>query len=245
MYTIDGANLEETYSTLMKWDETFALDARFDYPVLRDEGLAGTPQIRGRVVQLSLRVVGSTREDLRDNLTTLAARCLVRSGQLKQFDDRYLTVYLADIREQILPGGLAADMRVRFQAVDPFWYSVTEENDSQLAVLTGQQLVINNEGNVLLYPYLKIKAATATDLTNVQFKNVTTSKTLTVNTTVTSADYLVVKMFERTAAIGSSSKLKNTSGDWWTLAVGNNTIQVDWDGGGTADWYIYWRERWL
>jgi len=92
---------------------------------------------------------------------------------------------------------------------DPFGYS--EENS-----LTGSGTA-TNAGNYETYPTFTIPAST--DPT-VQVG----TDVLEYTGTIGAGDTLVIDCEARTAVIGSTNVLKNLSGDWPVLAVGDNTV---------------------
>lgn len=88
---------------------------------------------------------------------------------------------------------------------------------------TGAEIIANN-GNGNAYPTVTIIGA----IENPSLQNTTTSKNLSINYTLnTSTDYIELDFYNRTAlANGTTNILQYVSGDWWTLAPGNNTVKL-------------------
>jgi len=84
--------------------------------------------------------------------------------------------------------------------------------------------VIANDGNAPAFPTIRIYGA----IENPTLTNLTTGKTLSVNYTLTAeTDYIDIDIYNRTAKDASGNNIKRyVTGDWWTLAVGNNSIKL-------------------
>lgn len=84
---------------------------------------------------------------------------------------------------------------------------------------------VTNGGNFEAYPVITFYGP----LTNPSITNITTGKTLNLNLTLASeTDYVVVDIFNRTALLypGGTNARRYLSGDFWTLAKGNNIINI-------------------
>jgi phage-related protein len=112
---------------------------------------------------------------------------------------------------------------VPLKVADPFGYS--EENS-----LTGSGTA-TNAGNYETFPTLTIPPST--DPT-VQVG----TDVLTYTGTIGAGDTLIIDCEARTAVIGSTNVLKNLSGDWPVLAVGDNTVTVS-----EATTIMTWRDK--
>lgn len=84
--------------------------------------------------------------------------------------------------------------------------------------------VITNDGNAPAYPTIRIYGA----IQNPTLTNQTTGKTLSITYTLSSdTDYIDIDIYNRTAKNASGATIKRyVTGDWWTLAVGANTIKL-------------------
>lgn len=85
-------------------------------------------------------------------------------------------------------------------------------------------VVINNAGNAPAYPTIRIYGA----IQNPTLVNLTTGKTLSITYTLSSeTDYIDIDIYNRTAKNSSGTSIKQyVTGDWWTLAVGDNTVKL-------------------
>lgn len=84
--------------------------------------------------------------------------------------------------------------------------------------------VITNDGNAPAYPTIRIYGA----IQNPTLVNQTTGKTLSITYTLSSStDYIDIDIYRRTAKNQAGASIKRyVTGDWWTLAVGANTIKL-------------------
>ena len=109
----------------------------------------------------------------------------------------------------------------------------------------GGEITMANDGNYEAFPRFLF----AGPLTTPTLTNVTTGKVLNVNTSLaTFDDKLEVDVFLRTARFlpSGTNARRYISGDFWTMAIGNNTIKLgsaSFNTTGRAS--IYFRSHWL
>lgn len=128
------------------------------------------------------------------------------------------------------------------QAEYPFLRSQTEKTDTAFIFSGGgmaipmiipldmsvggvNEITVVNAGNFEAYPVFTF----AGPLANPTLSNITTGKTLNINTSLASAgDMLEVDIFLRTAKFlpSGANARQFVTGDFWTLAVGSNVIHL-------------------
>lgn len=84
--------------------------------------------------------------------------------------------------------------------------------------------VITNDGNAPAFPTIRIYGA----IQNPTLVNQTTNKILSITYTLASStEYIDIDIYRRTAKNQAGASIKRyVTGDWWTLAVGANTIKL-------------------
>lgn len=98
----------------------------------------------------------------------------------------------------------------------------------------GGSVTVTNSGTETSFPTLDSNGNGGIrftgPLTNPVLSNITTGKTLELNYTLGSGDYVVVDMYRQIILLNGSSSLiskKSVSSDWWGLEPGPNTIKLD------------------
>jgi len=175
----------------------------------------------GRIITLTL-----TSDDLTDK--PKARRKLMAQFDPSMVQDftyegiTYKVRYSQMMEIQDFPHNLQATVPLKM--VDPFGYSHQK-------TLTGSGIAINN-GNIETYPVFRIPAST-----NPVIKVGTT--VLSYTGTVSAGNTLVIDCLNQTAFIGSANVLRNVSGNFPVLEVGDNTVTAP---SGTL---TIWKDRYL
>ena len=96
-----------------------------------------------------------------------------------------------------------------------------------MSINGANEATLSNAGNIEAYPVFTFYGP----LNNPSIQNVTTGKQLSLNYNLTSADYIVVDVFNRTVNLYISGAQNNgrryASGDFWTMQPGNNLIHLN------------------
>lgn len=128
---------------------------------------------------------------------------------------------------------------LEFVASDPRIYSDEETTTSWTADGTTQ--VINNTGNLEMFPIIEVVGASGGAVT---FYNDTTGLSFTYNATVTGGQTLRVNMYTGTVTlngVNAASAVIAASRLWW-LQAGNNNVRVTTGNGATRR--VLWRSAW-
>lgn len=200
-----------------------------------------------RFVTLRLMVAGTSFEDFYANRRTLivALNPKLGEGTLKYKPNsggvQYgLDGYVERVRSSKRSDRVAI-VDVMIRAPDPTWYNVSQNvpnisvTPTQLAfpitfpIQFGPKFnssVINNGGDVVSWPVILNDDG---GFTGPKFENTTTSKYINLPTlTVASGEVLTVDMKARTIKVDGTSVLSYLTSDseFWTLALGNNTVKI-------------------
>ena len=199
-----------------------------------------------RFLIVQLVILGTSWANLLANRRTLvqALNPTLGVGTLKWTPDA--TVYAIDC---ILERGVGfSDNRgpqrenatISFRCTNPFWYNPTANTPTVAGASAGLDVpvevpvdiegtagsaVINNTGDVESFPVITLPGY----FRDPTITNVTTGKKVRfVGLTVLSGDTLTIDMAARTAKVGSTSVISKLSADseMWSLATGNNTVEV-------------------
>lgn len=103
--------------------------------------------------------------------------------------------------------------------------------------------VCNNAGTAEAIPVLRIDGPCTTP----SLINETTGKTLTLDYTLASGEYLLIDFYERTVLLdGTASRFYAKRGDWWGLAPGDNEIRFAVQSSSSpCAATLSWRSAWL
>lgn len=148
--------------------------------------------------------------------------------------------------------------RIELEAEYPFLQDQTEQNESVLVFSGGgmeipmpipmdmsmgglNEVTITNGGNADAFPLFTFTGALGTP----SLTNITTDKTFNLSTSLASpTDIIIVDTFLRTVIInpGGTNGRRFASGDFWTLAPGDNLIRLG-SGIGTGSCLVTFRDH--
>lgn len=134
---------------------------------------------------------------------------------------------------------LNPEIVLEFRCPDPLQYAEALQTTTWSADATVQ--VLNNNGNMAMYPVIEMDA-TATSPLNIV--NDTLGRQITINQTF-SAGTLIVDLFKNTIKGDDGVDYYgnvNTLSKWWWLVPGNNSIRVVTNG--IAARRVKWRHAW-
>lgn len=204
---------------------------RLTEKVIRMEGgllqSAGTP-LRAQIDDLKAGLQGSA------NLCLEVDRYW-RNVQLRDFEVNYEgTGY-----------GRMARLHLGFVSGDPYQYSKTTTTDSRAISATGQTKATTNSGNAPACPTLSLTVGGSGAVTlGCTVTNNTTGENFTLAGAVTGGDVIVVDCLEQTVTISGVDKTSLFDGVFPSLAVGSNTIQVDYSAGTITNLSLAHNARW-
>lgn len=244
-----------------------------DDPWPLDHGtMTGPEYYDGRGVTLSVVVRGDSPSDAVDNADALLAAWQLDTRQDGFNEVAPLTVKIPGRAARRLHGrprraslsptsirSSRVDATLEYFAPDPRWYSA----DLRSEVLnigtpaTGRSYprqynygygggqsnstTLVNAGNFETRPVITITGT----CNNPRIQNVTTGRTLRLNISLTSPDFLVVDCAKRTVLLnGTASRYAAKVGDWLELAAGANQIRLLTDAGSPIV-SVDWRDAWL
>ena len=241
--------------------------------LLRHGSVAGEDYLAERIFTVEFDIVESssaTLSTLLDSLSeawrsTVAERTLafqipgVAGGAKGQVYGR--------VRRRDIPIGVefsrgVAEVAFEFHCTDPRIYAVSESSGSVGVASTGGGLTFNagfdlTFGSVSTGGDLNLVNAGTFDApvslridgpcTDPQVENVTAGKTLTLNTTLGSGEYLLLDSKDRTVLLGGTASryfVLDPTSEWWDLLPGTNAINylASSDSGSTLT--VTWRSAW-
>lgn len=200
-----------------------------------------------REISIGVTLMGLNDADLRTKVRALAAFLVYTNDQPLYFSDEVNRVYQArfvgggDTLEEIAAMG---EGELNFVCFDPFAYS-----NAQTTILnTVQEFTLTNGGTVEAFPLFRFVAAA--NVTLIKIKNLTTGKTFLYNTSWYAATPFMVDMninrvYHEITQVNYMNDVSLDS-DFWSLAVGANTIRVETNIDGTASITsirAYWTDR--
>jgi len=178
-------------------------------------------------------------------------------GKQLQFD----AVAVSELRIRQEPGTpTSASWEIELELEDPIIYSQDIYSGTAYVTIVGgggtvpatipldlstgstNALTITNNGNAMVYP---ISVRLYGPGTNFTIQNITLSKALQYNATLTDSEYVDFNFKNKTAyKNGSTNVYGNVSGDWWQLYAGANTITLTVASGDNNDTRveISWRD---
>jgi phage-related protein len=133
---------------------------------------------------------------------------------------------------------------LNFVCFDPLAYSNAQKN----ILNTTQEFVLTNEGSVEAFPLFRF--VPAANVTLIKIKNLTTGKTFLYNTswfasTPFMVDMNINRVYQEITEVNYMTDVSLDS-DFWSLAIGANTIRVETNIDGTASISsirAYWTDR--
>lgn len=235
----------------------------FEYSEVRDviesiPGREGALYINALFGRRRLSWSGEYLGDDEDQVFTLRrnASKVLQPGSLKTLE--FTTYDSLDLQAEVEVVGYTAPYKkavnrykVECVAPDPRFYSQTlqtsntSETTSQggLSIPTAipasfsdtggsGPVIVNNGGTVASPPTLTITGPG----TNFTIQNITTGKTMKLNTTLSSGETVVFDVVDRTVTKGSNQNLYGSfSGSWWELEPGDNEINFQASSGSDSD----------
>lgn len=110
-------------------------------------------------------------------------------------------------------------------------------------VLNGGVATITNSGNGVSYPTIRVSGPA----TNPHIKNTTLNKTLIITATIAAGSYVDINMRNQTVLLnGATNYLYLTSGDYWWLQSGANTVNFSADDNDpAANLRVQWQDAYL
>jgi hypothetical protein len=232
----------------------------------------GGPEFMGgRVVTMELALEGTDTEAVENLIDRFHAAAQSGAGvgvlTMKR-RNKVKRVVFCKIRKSMFKGdydvtqGLARGA-VELFAADPRVYSATAAtgrvtpglsssgrtyprtyNYSYGALGVADSLIINNAGNIPMYPIVRIYGPCS----NPSIRNVTTQQSVDLTVTLLAGQYIELDMDMHSALFqGTSAQLASVDIDssWWALIPGNNEIKLFTFGGDTTCYAeVDWRSSW-
>lgn len=197
-----------------------------------------TQKLNQRIINLTGKIIGTTKEDYRTNVVTFLENIKYGKQKFYKFDDRYIWVNNGPLQVIDGPTMLWGDFTADLICVDPFWYALTESNNIFTTAATTYNFSITNFGNSRTPARIKITAAS--NFTNPVITNSTLSQTATYTGTSTA---LIEDTVNSTVTSGGSNALSNFSGEFIELASGLNNLVFTQSAGISVTITVYWTDR--
>jgi hypothetical protein len=218
-------------------------------------GSAGSKIVQGKPEKLKFAlewmIIGSSISDLvtqREDFIELLGEILSTGEQTLKISKSNSVDVQIDVHSVTVSGDVKAEdknatrMLVTFESEYPFLVSQTLYNQTINVINQGGMGIpigipmnmgvggtgaatVTVGGNFEAYPVITFYGP----LDNPSISNLTTGKTLNLNLVLSTAnDYVVVDTFARTALLysGATNARRYITGDFWTLAKGNNIINI-------------------
>lgn len=184
----------------------------------------------------------------RETLVGLIGQILSTGSQTLKIDKANSVDVQIDVKSAMVKGDLSAvnyhhsALLIEFEAEYPFLQSQTLQSEN-INIYSGggmpipmaipmsmaggaiNEVTLTNNGNYKAYPVFTFYGP----LNNFSLANITTGESISLNYTLsTSADYIVIDTFNRTALLypGGTNVRQYVSGDFFTLATGDNLLHL-------------------
>jgi len=197
-----------------------------------------TQFLNPRIISIEGLIIGTSKENYRDNIATFLKNIKFGKQKFYKFDDRYIWVNNGSLQVRDISTLMAGNFSLDLICVDPFWYNLTESNNDFTTASTSYGFSVTTLGNVITPARISIMAAT--NFTNPTITNSTLLQTATY-TGVSTA--LIEDTANLTVTSGGSNVLSNFSGEFINLGVGLNNLIFTQSASVSVTIRVYWTNR--
>ena len=189
-----------------------------------------------REIKVGITLMGLNDADLRTKVRELSQFLIYKEDQDLYFSDEVNRVYKARFvggGEKLEEVAAMGEGEITFICFNPFAFSNAEKTQNSG---TAQEFVLSNNGSVEAFPVFRF--VPSADVPFIKIKNLTTGKTFLYNAGWSTGNPFIVDMninrvYLETTGVNYMKDITLDS-DFWSLAIGNNTIRIETALNGTA-----------
>jgi len=214
--------------------------------------ITGDEMVKARSLRVWGTLFKSTRQAFRDELDLMQQTSYLKGLTLhadEWWPNRFLYVDCSDFAREDYPTLRSGPVDILFRITDPFWYSTTQNEDSQNGLGPGNLTAIVNGGQIEVSPTIHVRVATGT-VTIVRLQNISDGGRYFTYTRTMSPP----RGFRIRCASGEIHRWSGAAyfedpagfeGTFYRLQPGSNQIVISVVGGGTVNVMHIWRDKWL
>lgn len=141
------------------------------------------------------------------------------------FDDRFIRGQISSWDETPKPGSNVILFDFKITAEHPYSRHLSAERQEETISSTPTEFTLDQDGDVPVYPVIKISADRGADVSaGFSLQNLTTGEILGFSDDIASGDDLIIDCFNQTIENDGVDALADFSGDFMSLAYGQNTL---------------------
>lgn len=197
------------------------------------------------------RPIGDTADTdpLRTKLDALKAALAVNQADFTTDSDRfYRLCQVEGYADDYEPTGFNRMVNLSFEIVtgDPYSYEVEAQTSENAVSSSPTSVVVDNEGGAPAAPQISLTVGgSGAIVLDATLTNETTGEVCTLYGNVTGGDIIAIDSLLQTVKTGSADKMTLFDGLFPSLAVGENTLTIEWTSGSITQMDFSFHHRWF